>query len=320
MNTRTKANKLTSAFLTIAVLFSLFVVMSQVVYAAGPAAPSNLTAKLDVSGVVLNWKNNFIPTNANDEIMIYRQADNEDRPALLADGISAGSTSYTDADVEADRTYYYSVGVYSADADIYSAFSNEATIKIPTPSAPTNLTATASSDNVVLKWKNQPFAAARSDDYIQIYRKEGSGTFLLYNSVSIEVTTYTDKDIKAGTTYTYMVCAYSNVFDIFSPYSNEASVKAGATEATATATTAPTPTPTTTPGATSSSTDETPITSNEPGNTPVNNGGGNGSDFPITTLIIAGAAVLIALIIAGVVVFAIKNKKPEGPDLASKEE
>ncbi|GAH79267.1 unnamed protein product, partial [marine sediment metagenome] len=125
--------------------------------------------------------------------------------------VSAGITTYTDASTTSGTTYYYVVRAQDAAGNIETN-TNEvsATTSGGTgPPAPTNLTATAiTDDGIRLTWT----ASSPETDVSQynIYRATTSGG-QNYSSptytVSAGTTTYTDTSTTDGITYYYVVRA-----------------------------------------------------------------------------------------------------------------
>ncbi|MGA8849622.1 MAG: fibronectin type III domain-containing protein [Dehalococcoidia bacterium] len=88
----------------------------------------------------------------------------------------------------------------------------------PTPNAPSNLVATPiSSSRIDLTWQDN----SNNETGFELERKTGSASYSQIDTVSANVTSYSDTYLSAGTTYYYRVRAYSDIGN--SDYSNEAS-------------------------------------------------------------------------------------------------
>ena len=88
------------------------------------------------------------------------------------------------------------------------------------PAAPSNLTAVVAGNGINLAWKNN----ANNETRFVIERKEGNGGWGQLDGVNANITTYTDKNVQQGKTYTYKVNAVSSGGNpLSSGYSNEAS-------------------------------------------------------------------------------------------------
>jgi fibronectin type 3 domain-containing protein len=121
---------------------------------------------------------------------------------------SPTSTTYTHTGLSPNTTYYYKVsamnsaGVESAQSSYVSATTSS---DIPVPSAPTGVTATASSTSITVSWYSVSGATSykvyRSDTYYGIYTLVGSVP---------TGTTYTDTGLSPNTTYYYKVTALNS--------------------------------------------------------------------------------------------------------------
>ena len=91
------------------------------------------------------------------------------------------------------------------------------------PSAPGNLTASASSSNTIaLSWTAaQTPANGGGVTAYRLERKTGVGAFALVATPKFNATSYSDAGLTAGTAYTYRLKA-QNAFG-FGPYSSESS-------------------------------------------------------------------------------------------------
>jgi hypothetical protein len=104
---------------------------------------------------------------------------------------------------------------------------------VPSPPAPTNLTATAGNGQITLSWSPVYFATNYS-----IYRSSSSGTETWLGWGNGNSTSFTDTNVSDGTTYFYEVTAVNNAGE--SAMSNEASATPGATTTAPTITSQPT--------------------------------------------------------------------------------
>jgi chitodextrinase len=180
-----------------------------------PSAPANLTATApDSTKVNLLWG----ASTDNVGVTGYK---------IHRDGVAIGystTPSFTDTTVVAGVTYNYMIKAYDA-AGNFSVASNTATVTVTTPvstvdtikpSAPANLTATASaSTKVSLSW-------GVSTDNVAVtgYKITRNGTGVGYSTTG----SFTDTTVVAGTTYSYEVQAYDAASN-FSVASNMATVK-----------------------------------------------------------------------------------------------
>jgi chitodextrinase len=187
-----------------------------------PTAPSGLTATAaSATQVNLSW------TASSDNVGVTGYQ-------IIRDGTqiaTSATTSYSDKTAKPSTTYNYTVVAYDA-ANNLSPASNTAAVTTPAdttaPSVPTNLSATASSPTQVdLAW-------TASTDNVGV-----AGYKIMRDGTQIATTTgtsYSDKTVKASTTYNYSVVAYDAANNV-STASNTATVT---TPADTTAPTAPT--------------------------------------------------------------------------------
>jgi chitodextrinase len=160
-----------------------------------PASPTGLTASNGASSVGLSWSASADNVGVTG-YTVYRNG------ASLAT-VGGAVLSYTDASVSSATTYTYSVDAFDA-AGNHSAQSSAVSITTldwGPPSAPTGLTATASSSSVGLAWN-----AAGDNVAVTGYTVYRNGSAL--GTVSGSVLGYTDGTVSASNTYTYTVDAF----------------------------------------------------------------------------------------------------------------
>src|SRR6266478_927658 len=171
-----------------------------------PTAPSSLVAT-DSSTTQINlaWND-----NSSNELgfKIYRKLNNGPF-SQVATTVSWNATSYNDTGLTADQTYSYEVIAYNSAGTSTSNISTAITYST-VPTAPSNLTAVTSSNNVVLTWADNSanedgFKIERSTDNIT-YTQIATTTMNLGSST----TSYTDV-AAAGTPYYYRVRAYNTI-------------------------------------------------------------------------------------------------------------
>ncbi|MEN6451751.1 MAG: fibronectin type III domain-containing protein, partial [Thermoguttaceae bacterium] len=142
---------------------------------------------------------------------------------VIASGLAATATSYTDNSVTAGTTYSYRVQAF-ADSTA-SDYSNVATATVPAatptaPAAPTNLAAAAitSPAGVQLTWTAN---ATNATSYVVERYSGGTGVWtVVASNLAGTATSYTDTAVTSGTFYTYRVKAVAGT--LLSDYSNSA--------------------------------------------------------------------------------------------------
>ena len=178
-----------------------------------PSPPSNLTATAVSSGQInLAWTD-----NSSDEtgFRVYRSSDGVSFSWCCTAGSNA--TSFSDTGRVASTTYYYRVTAQNGNGN--SDFSNTASATtFPPPTAPSSLTATAvSSSQINLSWTDN----SSDEDGFKIYSSTDGVNFSFYVTLGANVTTRSNTNLSASTTYYYRVLAYSAGGS--SGYSNTAS-------------------------------------------------------------------------------------------------
>jgi subtilisin-like proprotein convertase family protein len=136
--------------------------------------------------------------------------------------MASNNTFASDMAVTAGHSYYYRVRAYNTSGDSdYSMVGRATTASGPAPSlpaAPSALTATAaSSSQINLAWTDN----ANNETGFAIERSTDNATFTQIATVGVNVTTYANTGLNAGTTYHYRVHAYNSVGN--SAFANTAS-------------------------------------------------------------------------------------------------
>ena len=171
-----------------------------------PKAPSNLTATAFCRTVTLRWQDNSSGENG---FRIERRSEGGSFVEIAT--VRPGVTWYEDAGLTPGVVYAYRVRAYRG--DLYSTYSNEATVTggPEPPQAPTNLTATAVSSGIRLAWQDN----SSNESGFKIMRKV-SALYGLFQSDWIEiatvgsgVTSYVDRPSPTivKVTYSYLVYA-----------------------------------------------------------------------------------------------------------------
>jgi subtilase family protein/fibronectin type III domain protein len=178
-----------------------------------PAAPSNLTATA-VSGsrIDLTWQDN---SNNEAQFRLERSTDGVSFAQMAT--LSANITAYSNTNLTAATTYYYRLR--SNDGPNFSAYTNVASATtFGTPAAPSNLTATAiNSTRIDISWTDN----SSNETGFKIERSTDGTTFTQLVTTSANVTTFSNINLPASTTYFYRVRAYDGPNN--SAYTNVAS-------------------------------------------------------------------------------------------------
>ena len=189
--------------------------------------PTNLSATAGTNQVTLNWT---LPvSNGGSAISgykIYRgTSPGGEGASAIATASGATTSTYTDTTATAGPTYYYKVTAANGVGE--STASNEANA---TPTAaptvsdpPTNLSATAGTNQVTLNWTLPVSNGGSAISGYKIYRGTspgGEGASAIATASGATTSTYTDTTATAGPTYYYKVTAANGVGE--STASNEA--------------------------------------------------------------------------------------------------
>ncbi len=158
------------------------------------AAPELVSATEVSGGIEFKWK----AASGAAKYRVYRKTGSESWKKLA----ETTGTSYTDKSVTAGTTYTYTVRAIDADGNLSAYDKTGLTLKYKGSSLtqPKLASVTMTKTGVQFKWKATDGAAK----YL-VYRKTGSGSWKYIGATS--KTSYTDKKVTAGKTYTYSVRA-----------------------------------------------------------------------------------------------------------------
>lgn len=158
-----------------------------------PAAPTGLNATAGNAQVALNWTASSGATSYN-----VKRSTTSGGPYTTITNVT--TTSYTDTGLVNGTTYYYVVSALNAGGESANSTQASATPNTPPP-APTGLTATAGTNQVVLNWT----ASSGATSY-NVKRATVSGG--PYTTIASPATTsFVDTNATAPTTYYYVVSA-----------------------------------------------------------------------------------------------------------------
>ncbi|WP_169978968.1 fibronectin type III domain-containing protein [Tautonia rosea] len=138
----------------------------------------------------------------------------------LAGTTDAGVTTFSDTGRASNTTYLYRVQALNAGgASAFSSTASATTLDAPSlPNSPTGLTASATSNRVVLNWND-----VEGETGYRIERSSNGGKgWSTVGQTSSDVTTYTDSSVSARKTYLYRVYAFNDAGE--SPASGTVSV------------------------------------------------------------------------------------------------
>ena len=165
-----------------------------------PSAPKNVFAVAGNASVTITWSASLQATSYH----VKRAFSNAEPFATIAT-VAAPTTQFVDLTVKNGVGYYYLVTAVNSVGESPNSL---LTFAFPLPN-PTNLTATGGHGQIVLNWK--PPAGITVLSYT-VYRAVGNGPFSPIAAIFPARTTFTDKQVVAGLTYTYRVTADAKNF------------------------------------------------------------------------------------------------------------
>lgn len=177
-------------------------------------APEILSATCtDGIKVNLNWKD---LSDGETGFEIWRRAASEAEWTLY-DNVGRNTTSYTDLGVAPQTSYTYKVRAKINDYNVFSNFSDQASIWITSISAPANLVYTINQLNEIeLSWED----SSGAESGFKVERREGEfGQWQQIAALSPNTEKYTDKRLNKTKVYYYRIQGYDAASSI--GYSNE---------------------------------------------------------------------------------------------------
>jgi len=332
MRTRS-ASRFATTLLAAAVAIGL-TVASPLTAAAAPATPTNLKATAGASSVTLTWKNNhsgaeaalagsYIEISRHNGVAWSKVGGN--RPANVAE--------YMDHNVMPGQKYRYQVKVYIPGLG-WSGESNEASAtpgpKVTVSIDGWNPSSAAATKTVNVKSNTSwtvTFTHYTTTDktWISLSKKSGSGDSSFKITVKANTSTKqriasirveAKNDTAGSTAFTFQVIQAGQP----APKSTSTTTSTPKPSTTTTTSAAPPtsstieddpPTTQTTPIETTTTLEATAMPTDTPTDEPEPPPVG-GNDIPWTVLVWAIAAVLIALVIAGVVIFIVRSRRQPG--------
>ncbi len=180
-------------------------------------SPTNLAVTaVTANSVTLNWTDN---SGKETGYKIERRTHNTGFTQIAA--VGSNTTTFTNAGLNANVTYYYRVRAYNN--DVNSAYSEEVSaLTTNIPAAPSNLAVSSVTNNAVsLYWTDN----ASNESGFKIERRVDGGNYTQIGTVGANVTSYTSSGLNNNTTYYYRVRSYNSHGD--SAYSNEAGATTG---------------------------------------------------------------------------------------------
>ncbi len=143
------------------------------------------------AGLKLKWAK----VDGAKQYCIYRKSGNSDYKKIAV--VEGKNTAFTDKKVENNKSYTYTVTAKNGGSESYLKTSGKTYTRI---ASPTIKSATSGNKTAIIKWEKENNASS----YV-VYKKNSSGTYEKYATVSADKTSYTDKSVKAGKSYSYYI-------------------------------------------------------------------------------------------------------------------
>lgn len=139
---------------------------------------------------------------------VYRTATDDqgvqqaDKQLISTNPVSPAANSFVDSSVADGWHYSYTIQAVGINGGDVSSYSSNASITIPLslPSAPANVSAITSHQNVILRWDMPADPAVKT---VRVYRAGVNEEFKLVKELPAATTTFSDAGITANTTYFY---------------------------------------------------------------------------------------------------------------------
>ncbi len=175
-------------------------------YLENAYAPSWITSSVDTVNhrVVVNWA----PVSTATSYTLFRNTVNNSATASSIAGVNYSISSFTDASVAVNTTYYYWVKAYNVKGA--SDFSSSTSVSIPVvwpPDTPANLNVIEiGTTSVKIQWSN-----VSNETYYAVYRNtvNSFSDAVQIAQVNTDITNYTDTSVVPETTYYYWIKAFN---------------------------------------------------------------------------------------------------------------
>jgi fibronectin type 3 domain-containing protein len=165
-----------------------------------PSAPTNLKiSNATAQTLTIGW--NAVSGATGYQITRQIGSDN----TISVHTLGGAATSFDDSDLTPSSTYHYVVFALNDAGVGPGAAISAQTGQLPAPAAPTDVTATANSQQIALSWS----ASTNASSY-NIYRGTAPGAESTTPLANVTNTSYIDTTAQAGTTYYYTITAVNS--------------------------------------------------------------------------------------------------------------
>jgi fibronectin type 3 domain-containing protein len=184
-------------------------IVAKISHPGPPGAPRNLTGEGRDRQALLDWK-----AGAGDIALNYSIYRGTDAGSMSVLSVIGDATHYSDTKVSNGQSYYYAV----AGMNSLGLGNRSEAIKVVVgraPDAPTNLTAEAGDNRVVLGWNPPAYDGGLPLMGYKIYKGISQGSMGLYGGIGLN-TSYEDTNVTNGVNYYYNVSAWNDKGESFS--------------------------------------------------------------------------------------------------------
>ena len=169
-----------------------------------PGTVKLTAAKADGSGIIVTWAK----ADGAVKYKVYRKTAGTGWTGVA----TVTGTSWTDKTVQAGVTYAYTVKALNSAGNMSASYDKTGVTATALPGTVKLTTAASGSSGITVTW-------AKADGAVKykVYRKS-AGTSWTTLASSVTGTSYTDKTVQAGVTYTYTVKAYNSAGNLSASY------------------------------------------------------------------------------------------------------
>jgi fibronectin type 3 domain-containing protein len=173
-----------------------------------PAAPTNLTAlaAADGSSIELDWDDNQETDLAG--YHVYRSSQIDGPYTRISPASGVGGSAHSDGSAPSGVTSYYvvtAVDMSGNESEVSNIDSAERPVDTTAPSAPTGLTATATTSGITLDWNDN--SAPDLAGYFVYRGASATGSFARLTATPVVGSAYVDGSAPTGATSYYYVTA-----------------------------------------------------------------------------------------------------------------
>ena len=182
-----------------------------VVYDELPLAPRGLRAYVDSAGVTLEWTTAPPGAAGVGSYRVYRGSTDKIDEMKMIGGTSKDEISFTDKNVEREKTYYYIVRSLKMNRGVSLESEPSPLVKLFVPSVqwqpPENVhTGPPTRQGITVAW--DPVKVPNEETRYNIYRSEAGKPFEKINPEPLRTGYFEDRNVSRGVRYRYAVTSF----------------------------------------------------------------------------------------------------------------